>query len=404
MKNIKFLVSLAAVLVLSLVLVNSASAFADISGIEVNGVSVNPDGSDVNIGAFAGQTLPVRVTFVATANSDDARVKVWLAGEKENQVSSERFKVLNGSTYSNVVLVQIPSNIDPSESMTIEALVESKSDGIADSTSVSITAQRLSYSIEVLDANLPVKVRSGDAIPLDIVLKNRGSQFAEDTFVTVKISSLGLEQRAYFGDLSATDQNSPAEKEDAVERRMLFNIPRSTPSGVYTIEVNAFNADSDATVSKKFAVVGASEDTTVVASSQSKNFGVGETAEYSLTLVNAGNKVAVYSLASTSDKDLSVSFEEPIVAVPAGTSRTVKATVEAEKAGSYSFTVGVYSNSELVQEQTFNANVAKEGFSGNATVLLTVILAIIFIVLLVVLIVLLTRKPEKTEEFGESYY
>ena len=33
-----------------------------------------------------------------------------------------------------------------------------------------------------------------------------------------------------------------------------------------------------------------------------------------------------------------------------------------------------------------------------------IILAIIFVVLLIVLIVLLTRKPEKAEEFEESYY
>lgn len=402
MKNTKFVVSLAAILVLSLLLVSSASAFADISSIEVNGVEAIS--GNVNIGAFAGQTLPVRVTFYATADATDARVKVWLTGEKENAVSSERFDVLNGSTYSRVVLVQIPSDIDPSEKFVLDALVESRKDGVGDEALVNVTAQRSSYSIEVLDVNAPLKARSGDAIPVDIVLKNRGMHFAEDTFVKVKVTSLGLEQRAYFGDLSPLDQSNP-DKEDAVEGRMYFNIPRSTPSGIYTLEVEAYNADSEATVTKKFAVVGASEDTLVVSNTGSKSFNVGESEEYSITLVNTGSRVAVYELTpEATDKDLSVSLEEPVVAVPAGTSKTVKTNVVAKDGGQYNFAIDVTSNGELVKKAAFTANVENKGFGSNTTVLLTVILAIIFIVLLVVLIVLLTRKPEKTEEFGESYY
>jgi preprotein translocase subunit SecG len=66
------------------------------------------------------------------------------------------------------------------------------------------------------------------------------------------------------------------------------------------------------------------------------------------------------------------------------------------------------SNGDLVESKEFAANVEgtslNTGFSGNTAVVLTVVLAIIFVVLLVVLIVLLTRKPQKTQEFGESYY
>jgi preprotein translocase subunit SecG len=45
-----------------------------------------------------------------------------------------------------------------------------------------------------------------------------------------------------------------------------------------------------------------------------------------------------------------------------------------------------------------------EGKAVNPIVVLTVVLAIIFLVLLVVLIVLIGRKPQKSEEYGESYY
>ena len=97
-------------------------------------------------------------------------------------------------------------------------------------------------------------------------------------------------------------------------------------------------------------------------------------------------------------------MDEPVIAVPAGNSKAIKYDVSAAKAGTYTFTANIYSSGNLVKTETFTANVQGTGIAGNATVLLTVVLAIIFVVLLVVLIVLLTRKPEKKEDFGESYY
>jgi len=57
-------------------------------------------------------------------------------------------------------------------------------------------------------------------------------------------------------------------------------------------------------------------------------------------------------------------------------------------------------------ELLYVVNMTKSVDSGSSSpiVALTVILAIIFVVLLVVLIVLMGKKPEKSEEFGESYY
>lgn len=408
MKNIQKMVSLAAIFVLAILVTQNASAFASIDDVEVNGVDAL--NGAVNIGAFAGDSLPVRVTFTATADAQDARIKIWLSGEKDNAVSSERFDVLNGSTYSRLVSVAIPANIDPSEEFRLEIQIENRNDGAPASAyaEVQVTAQRTSYALNVLDVNLGTKAVSGEAMPVDIVLKNTGSHLAEDTFVKVRIPALGVEQRAYFGDLSATDQSDP-DRSDAVERRMFVNIPKSAPAGVYTVEVEAYNADSDETVSKKIAIVGASEDTSVVSTAQSKTFAVGETKQYSITLVNSGNRIRVYELVPEVSDNLNVEMDESIVAVNAGTSKTVKINVVADKAGEQTFAVNVYSDGELVNKQTFSANVQGStgfgGFKGGSTTLvLTIVLAIIFVVLLVVLIVLLTRKPEKTDELGENYY
>ncbi len=394
-------VSLVAVFALLLVTVSSVSAFADIRSVEVSGIQALTSGTTV--ATFAGDTVPVLVVFNATRSATDVRVKAWVSGEREYSVSSDRFDVIAGNMYSQLMSVKVPYDIDPSESFRLEIEIESRNDGVGDSATINLTTQRESYLVEILDVNLDNRAKAGENLVLDIVLKNRGRQLAEDTFVRVLIPALGVEERAYFGDLSAVDQSDP-DKEDAAERRMTVRVPANAREGIYTVEVTAFNADSEATVSKKIAVVGASEDSMVVSSGKSKTFAVGEEGTYSVTLVNAGSKIALYELSFETPSGLTVNSEESVVAVPAGSSKTVKFDVSASRAGNYNFAVNVNSNGNLVSRESYTAVVQGTTFAANATVILTVVLAIIFIVLLVVLIVLLTKKPQKTEEFGESYY
>ena len=123
-----------------------------------------------------------------------------------------------------------------------------------------------------------------------------------------------------------------------------------------------------------------------------------------MTLVNSGNKVQVYELVFEGPAGLQVSSVDQIVALPSGSTKTVKVLASAEKAGKYTFVVNVKADGNLVAQKTFVTMVEGSAKTANGTVVLTVILAIIFVVLLVVLIVLLTRKPQKADEFGESYY
>ncbi len=405
MKSKKILVFFAALLAFVAVFASSVNAFGIIRSIEVKGeegLGVNAP----NLGVFAGETLPVRVTFIATNNATDARVKVWIAGAREYAVSSERFRVLDGSTYSKLVSVQVPFDIDPSEDLTLKVSVESGNDGSIPEAIVKLAAQRESYIVEILDVNFNQKATAGDMLALNIVLKNRGIEFAEDTFVKVSIPQLGIEEKAYFGDLAPVDQDDP-DKEDAAERRMYIAIPSNTKAGIYNLELESYNSDSATSLSKKIAIVGAIEESTVVAPMRTRTFAVSEEGTYRLTVVNAGNRVHVYDFIIEADDGLSVEADEPVFAVPAGTSKTLLLKAKAAKAGEYKFTVNVNADGNSVKSETFTAMAEGKGgqiSTGNTTVLLTVVLAIIFVVLLVVLIVLLTRKPEKTKEFGESYY
>ena len=285
-----------------------------------------------------------------------------------------------------------------------------------------MTLERESYIIEILDASMPGEISAGDVLIVDVVLKNRGRQFAEDTFATVSIPALGIEDRAFFDSLASIDEpfskdsftaedNTLADgerlnKESDGERILSLRIPSNAPAGLYAVEIKAYNDDSETTVTKKLVIRGAEANTIVEAPVNSKSFGTNEKGEYSLVLVNSGNQVRVFQLVIESQSDLSIDVSDPIVALPAGTSKTVTLTASASKAGTYNFAVNVHSGAELIKRESFTANVEGSGAVTTASpaVLLTIVLAVIFVVLLIVLIVLLTRKPEKSEELGESYY
>jgi len=402
-KQLVYLVAVLTIAVLAIATV-SADSFGDITSVKVNGIEAI---GSVDVGTIAGDTLPVEVTFFANGAENvtsDVRVKAWISGAKDYSVSSKRFVVRTDTTYHWLLSVQVPYNLDPTEDLKLVVRVENQ-DGTADEETISLAGQRESYLVEILDVNMDSKVSAGNNLALDVVLKNRGYEEAEDTFVRATIPALGIETKAYFSDLSSVDQSDP-DKNDAAERRLYLKVPANTPAGVYNVEISAYNADSVTTMTKKVAVVGAEMDSTVVSPVHNQVVAPGEAAQYSLTLVNSGNNIAVYELVVDASSGLSVGVSDAIVAVPAGTSKTVKVDASAAKAGTYTFAVNVHSSDgQLVKTEsyTLKAEGSSAKIGGNATVLLTVVLAIIFVVLLVVLIVLLTRKPKK-EEFGESYY
>ena len=396
----KQLVILVAALLLAVFAVSSVAALGTISSVEVNGVEAVS--GTVNVGAFAGDTLPVKVIFTANSDTTDVRIKAWVSGSSGYSAVTERFDVLSSSTYSRTLSVLLPSNIDPSESFDLNIVVEAKNGDYVEKT-INIAAQRRSYVIGVLDVTMDNTVSAGSNLPLDIVIKNAGRHTAEDTFVKASIPALGVEAKGYFGDLYAVD-NTGDDQSDAAERRLVLKIPGSAPIGIYTIEIDAYNGDSETTTTRKVAVVGASEDTAVVSPTTSKTFASGEETDYSLTLVNSGNKIRVYELVMDTPTGLTVNADQSVVAIPAGSSKTVQLKAVASNTGKYTFGVNIHSDGSLVKAISYTADVQGRSIGGNATVLLTVILAIIFVVLLVVLIVLLTRKPKKSEEFGESYY
>jgi hypothetical protein len=400
----KLLGLIAALVIVALAAVTSAASVS-LTDVEVNGIDVI--GRNVVVSEFDGSNIPVRIQFNANglngSVSEDVRVKAWFSGSKAYAAVTDRFDVLSGREYTRTLSVPISVDLDDlEEDVTLNIVVESENGELA-SKVVDFTIQRESYQLEVLDVDFESEVEAGKTLRIDVVVKNTGRHFADDTFVKVSIPALGIEDRAYFEDLSPEDQTDP-DYEDSRERTLYLKVPSKAPTGLYALEVEAYNDDSISSVSRKVVILAESESSTIVSPKASKTFAVGESAEYSLILVNTGDKIKVYDLNVEADKGLNVELDETIVAVPAGSSRTVGITATATEAGKLYFDVNVNSGLETVKTERFVAEVESNVFAGNSTVIVTVILAIIFVVLLVVLIVLLTRNPQKNDEISESYY
>jgi len=399
----KLLVSLVVIAsALFLVATVSAAEIATSTLVEVQGMNANTN----TVAVVAGETILVKVEFNALQNDSDVTVQAELEGEKVNvDAISQPFDVESGLRYVKVLTLKVPYELK--DVLSDDLILSIELDGKDHKTTLSditLNVQRPSYNADVKSVTVSQSVDAGETFPVDVVLKNLGYNDLDDVYVTVKIAELGIAKTAYFGDLVAIEQctsNCDDEDEDTVSGRIYLSVPYEVKAGIYTVEVEVGNDDTATKVAKQIVVENDFANS-VIATSSSKSISAGEDAVYELLIVNPTNKLKVYSVISESSADIASSTDGAVVAVPAGSSKTVKVTATANKEGTYNFNVNVFSGEKIADKVALSLKV--EGKSANSPViLLTIVLAVVFLVLLVVLIVLLGKKPQK-EEFGESYY
>ncbi len=376
--------------------------------VTINGVEYNT--GDL-IGIEAGETFPIKVVFKAVENASDVRVKVWIDGYR-NEISdkTERFELVDGSIYTKYFSLTLPEDVDPTEEYTLIIRISDKTK--SDEEEYSLKLQRESYNLEILSAETEGEVTPGSVIAVNVVLKNRGMKKLEDIFVKARIPELNIEKKIYFGDLDPLDEceyddDCEGNRKDSGERTIYLTLPENAKTGVYSLEVEAYNMDSSDLVKKNIAISGVEKVSGVLSSISSRDLNIGEEVTYDLILINSGDKMEVYTLTPEETPKGLIVEVEPIVTVPADSSKTIKVKVKATESaeeGTHIITINVESKNELIKQVNFSANVEK-GKAQDSIVILTVILAIVFVVLLIILIVLLKKKPtaEETEE-ETSYY
>lgn len=367
--------------------------------IEIDGMNINNNPS-----VIAGEDVTVKVTFTSSVTTTGVRIKAELEGDKDSvEVMTGSFDVEAGHTYTKSLKLEVPFELKDVTSDDLELSVRIwNSDYESEYENMALRTQRPSYNPVVKSISVAQSVDAGETFPVDILVKNMGYNDLEDLYVTVGIPTLGVQKTAYFGDLVTKEScTEDCEEEDTVSGRIYLEIPYGVEAGIYNLEVLVENDDVESTFVRQIAIENNLPENVIVTSDK-KTVAVGQEAEYTLLLVNPTDSLLVYTIVAESNGEVSSSVDSAVVAVPAGSSKTVTVTAMAKSEGEYNFDVNVFSNEKLVEKVTLNLNA--EGRAVNPIVVLTVVLAIIFLVLLVVLIVLLGRKPQKTEEFGESYY
>lgn len=377
--------------------------------VTVDGAYVS--GSTVS-GIEAGETLPIRLIFKAADNASDVKVSAWIDGYRADiSDKTERFELVKDSIYTKYLSLKVPADIDPTEEYTLIIRIADKTE--SDEQQYALKLQRSSYNLEVLSAELPDKATAGSVVAIDVVLKNWGMHKLEDIFVKARIPDLGIEKKVYFSDLDPLDEDEydllvrEANRKDSVERIIYLAIPDNAKAGIYVLEVEAYNVDSDSVIKKNIIISGVEEISEILPGTTVQSLGIGQEVTYDLVIVNSGSKMKVYTLTPEEAKGLVVKVE-PIVTVPADSSKIVevkvKATESAEE-GTHIVTINAESDGALIKSVNFSANVEKGKVTGTSSVfILTVVLVIVFVVLLIILIVLLTKKPAAVETEEETSY
>ena len=369
MNTKKTLVSfLAIATLLFLVATVSAAEITDDVLVEINGIEVQNAGlPGYNLGVIAGETISVKISFTSDVDASNVRIKADLEADKESvDAVTTSFDVKNEKRYVKTLTLTVPYELSDelSDDITLDIKIWNGYDK-TELPNVVLTAQRPSYSADIMSIIVSNSVEAGQISPVDIVLKNIGYNDLEDLYVTARISELGISKTVYFGDLIAKEV-SGEDDEDTMSGRIYLEVPYDVSAGIYTLEVEVVGNDglSDI-VERQIAVQNGFPE-------------VGIKSGSNLLVLNPSNQLKVYRIVYPA--------EEVIVVVQAGSSKVVP--IKTEASGEYNFDVFVFSGDELVG--TVNFAGVDEGELTSPIVLLTVILGIIFLVLLVVLIVLIT--------------
>lgn len=399
-----------AIAIISLMAITTISATENmISSYSVEIDGINAYSNDISV--IAGETMTVEVTFTAEENfsedifTSDVKFKAELEGEKVD-VEANLFigDIEAGMTYTRTFTLSIPYELQEELSGDLSLNMKLWNGNFrTDLDEITLRVQRPAYNVAFMSIFTSQTVEAGDMFPVDVVLKNNGYNDLDNLYLTVQIPSLNVIKTIYAGDIySQEGVGDYDDEEDTISFRVILQIPYDAQSGIYNLEVEATNDDLVTNAIKQIAVNNDFANYVIV-NDYSQSFATGENGVYNLLIVNPTNNLKVFRIVTESINGITTSVSESIVAIPAGSSQSVQILADASAQGEYAFNVNVFSGENLVGTVTLSADV-ESGVASNAIVILTFTLIVIFLVLLIILVVLLRKKPEKSEDFSESYY
>ncbi len=222
-------------------------------------------------------TISIEVEFDATLGEiftekelednkglEDVKVEVEIKGYKNDiSDSTSRFLIYDGRTYIKRFSLKLPSSFDLDENpeeLEIVVTISAKGQSTNEVRQFyPVTIQRVNYNLDLLSIEAPDAVTAGSVIAIDVVLKNTGYDRLDDTYVRVSIPGV-VERNVYFGDIESDIDVDYDKIRDTINKRIYLSIPSDAISGIYNLEVEAYNYDSDVMAKKQIVLRGIEAD------------------------------------------------------------------------------------------------------------------------------------------------
>jgi uncharacterized membrane protein len=417
MKNLK-LASLIIAFLIGLLAINvSAISNVNFNKIEVNGVDVT---SGDTIYVERGDNVEIRVQIKSTATYQDVNVKAWLGGYEYSDVEdiSSMFDIIPGVTYSKVLNLQLPDDMEASNVYKLHIQVYNDDDSKEVVVPVKLQVQETRHKLNIEDVIIrpSTNVEAGRPIFVSVRLENMGAKDEKDIKVSASIPDLGVSSRDYMDKLVNEQNDNTCDNNDckssASSNELYLRIPEDAKTGNYDVKVEVTYNNGHSTISKteKIFVTGSktieeknaqaiiSIDTTTQTIEQ------GQEAAYKVMFANLGDTKNIYSIEITGTSSWADSRVEPsFITVDPNTTGEVFIYVKAKdnaQVGDHSFNVKIMSNNNVIKEATLTAKVSEKQFVfGNLRNILITI-GIILIVILIVLVIILAIKKSSEEKTG----
>ena len=388
----------------------NAAELADNVTVKIDGEVLD---AAITNGVFVSDYIEVDVTFVSVVNESDVRVKAWIDGYRDEvEEETERFDVIAGRKYTKELKLKLPSDMDSDEYVLVVRIAGKNK---ADELEYALTVQRKSYMIEILSVEYVKSVKAGESFGIDVVVKNRGSQKIEDVYIKARLPELGIERRVYAGDLTPYDEEN---KEDAVEKSVIIQIPEDAKSGTYELVIEAYNDDAKQSIEKELEIEGkevTSGGVEVITPETMKLIEAGETGEYVITLLNLGNEEETVTIAGGVKGTINITADPAVVTLQPNEAKDVKVKVETTNTtttGNYTVPLKITGeDSEPIKELGITANVIKSTEKGaRPAAILTVVLLVVIVVLAIAFTTTIKKKragqeqPETTDTEEAAYF
>ena len=380
-----------------------------------NNVVCTIDTADKMPSIVRGENVDVKVVIVGADNenktllADNVNMRVWFR-ESGNTVEdlSDIFDIYRNNQYVRTMYLKMPSTMDAFKIYTMHVEIEGDDlDGLT-SADIPFDVQRVSNALDIksLDIRSSCEVAC-NSITAAVVVKNVGNHDLEDIYVKATIKELGLSGTEFIDVLVPyrTHDDSTTEEVEVV-----IQLPSNVRSGIYTLEVSAYNDDAETTVTQQFTLSGANVPTgnvEITPQTSRQDIAQGQSGAYTLIVTNNGASTQTFGVEATGLEGWATSQITPSsFSLAPGESQLVTVYVTAKDdaiTAEHLFSVKVKYGTEA-KSFNFVSNITAERSTLDLKSILMIVGIVLAVAIIILLIVLLAQKTRTSEKPEESYY